>query len=241
MYGYGYGYNFARPSGVSFHPLDLAGTQLYFAKNTATPSLWNDQSPNGYDLTQSTATQQPTISANSVDFDGINDGMVNGIIDVFSADTNGVIYFSFNYILGETQNLLISADPLTNNNSFRLLAFSNKMYIAVRINLSYNNFVESVNNLVSGYNYGYIGSTGTSYFMNLNGVITTFTTTEGDDGAWWSSVPNRKNLSIAEWLRLSPSGRYTPSKVNKIYYNNTVLSASNLTKLNTFFSDPNNY
>lgn len=225
---------------TAFHPLNLAGSQLYFAKNTATPSLWNDQSPNGFDLSQAVASQQPTISANSVDFDGINDGMVNGISDVFLSDTQGVIYFSLIHTPGVIQNLLISADPLTNDNTFRLVVALDKIFLQI-LNSPYNNFVGSVNNLVSGYNYGYVGSTGSSFFMSLNGVVTTFTTTVANDGNWWSSVPNRRNLTMGEWLRLSSTGRYTPSRINKIYYNNTVLSPTNLTKLNTFFSDPNNY
>ena len=43
----------------TFRPPDLLGSQLYYAKDTATPSLWNDQSPNAYNLTQGVAGQQP--------------------------------------------------------------------------------------------------------------------------------------------------------------------------------------
>jgi len=224
--------------------IGFSGTQLYFAKNTATVSLWNDQSTNGYDLTQAIASQQPTISANSVDFDGIDDVLFRNISDPFIADTQGVIFFSFYFTLGVVQYLFCSADNATNNFNFRVLATGaiNKIILQVMTDSLNNNLITlDTSELVSGYNYGYVGSNGTSYFGSLNGVPQSMSPTLLDDGKWLSSILNRDNLSIAGWLRNTTTGRYTPTKSNKIYYNNAALSSADLAKLETFFSDPNNY
>ena len=227
--------------GSTFHPLNLAGSQLYFAKNTATPSLWNDQSPNGYDLTQSTATQQPIISANSVDFDGVNDVLFRNIANPFSGHTLGTFYFSF-YFNGNRQELFASADA---SSDIRLIAFQantvfgNKLSV-ISIRGSSPNRVNSTDSLVIGYNYGYIASNGSNYILSLNGVLQTNIVIVGnDDGTWFGNIASRDNISIGGVLR--SSSFYSPTKLNKAYYNNTILSAGDITKLNTFFADPNNY
>jgi hypothetical protein len=226
-----------------FHPAKISGTQLYFSKNNASVSSWPDGSPNKFNLRQETAIQQPTISANSVDFDGIDDVLFRNISDPFISDTQGVIFFSFYFTLGVNQNLLASADNATNNFNFRLVAVSaNKITLQVMTDSLNNNLITlNTSELVNGYNYGYVGSNGTSYFGSLNGVPQTMLPTLLDDGKWLSSIPNRDNISIGGWLRNTTTGRYTSTKSNKIYYNNTALSSADLAKLETFFSDPNNY
>jgi hypothetical protein len=229
----------------AFNPKFLSGTKLYFAKNTATVSSWNDQSPNGYNLSQAVALQQPTIGANSVDFDGVDDSMINNTSNVFSSDTQGYIFFSFYHTLGEIQYLLASADNLTNNFNFRVLAGGtviNKIRLQVMTDSLNNNFITlDTSELVNGFNYGWIRSDGTSYFGSLNGVIQSISTTLSNDGKWFSSIPNRDNLSIGGWFRLSTTGRFTPLRLNKLYYNNTALSASDLWKTEQFFANPLNY
>lgn len=226
---------------IAFHPLDLAGSQLYFAKNTATPSLWNDQSTNGYDLTQSTATQQPTISANSVDFDGVNDTLIRNIANPFSGHTLGTFYFSF-YFDGNRQELFASADSVLNNKLIVFQAttsFGNKLSVFLSTGTSANR-VNSTDSLVIGYNYGYIASNGSNYILSLNGVLQTNIVIVGsDDGTWFGDIPDRDNISIGGVLR--SLSFYSRTRLNKAYYNNTILSAGDITKLNTFFADPNNY
>jgi len=73
-------------SKASFSPLSLPNLKAWYdAADTATitggsaVSQWNDKSPNGYNLTQSTATKKPSSgtrtlnSKNVIDFDGTND------------------------------------------------------------------------------------------------------------------------------------------------------------------------
>jgi len=247
MYGYGYGYNLARQSiGASedtFHPLDLADSQLYFAKNTATPSLWNDQSPNGYDLTQATATQQPTISANSVDFDGVDD-FLNRNISLFGSDTEGIIYFA-SYVTSGVASFLghTSAFHISNSNFIYCDYSSDNVRLIVRkTDLSVNNVIITDDTFPTGYIYGYVKASNGSYEIFVNGSIRTFTVNSGsNDGAWYDSIQTCTKLSIGALNRQSPV--YRVCSVNKSYYNNqpSLLSTSDLTKLNTFFSDPNNY
>jgi len=242
MYGYGYGYNLARQSGASedtFHPLDLAGSQLYFAKNTATPSLWNDQSPNGYDLTQSTAAQQPTISANSVDFDGVNDVLSRNVADPFGSDTEGILFFSC-YYDGVNQCYIISSGDTGSNN----YAIVFRINLTGNLNLILNNatsgtyILTTSDTAIVGYNYGYFRNDGVSTYFSLNGGAESIPL--GDAGEWLDYVPSRNNLACGGLIRSSTI--YVPSKLNKIYYNNNgSLSASDLTNLDTFFADPNNY
>lgn len=75
-------------SKASFSPLSLPNLKAWYdAADTATitggsaVSQWNDKSPNGYNLTQSTSTKKPSSgtrtlnSKNVIDFDGTNDVM----------------------------------------------------------------------------------------------------------------------------------------------------------------------
>jgi hypothetical protein len=230
-------YNSSR---VSFRPINLAGSQLYFAKNTATPSLWNDQSPNGFDLSQMIANRQPIISANSVDFDGSNDVLFRNVTNPFFTDMQGVIFFSFFYETGVTQELLSSADADTNNYLFRLVAngSTNKIQLILRENTVVNNVILNTNVIADGYNYGYIGSNGSNFFGKINGINQSINATD-DNGNWFNFVSNRDNLAIGAVLRLFQG--FFATKINKIYYNNTALNSSELSKLEMFFSNQNNY
>jgi hypothetical protein len=52
-------------------------------------------------------------------------------------------------------------------------------------------------------------------------------------------VSNRDNLAIGAVLRLFQG--FFATKINKIYYNNTALTSSELSKLAMLFSNQNNY
>jgi len=227
---------------TSFHPIDLAGTQLYFAKNTATPSLWNDQSPNGYDVSQGTAGKQPTIGVDTVDFNGVDD-LLNRDGVFFNTDTEGIIYFSGIVTSGVNTFLGFTTALHTANANFIYIACnSDKVTLFVRKNdFTINNVISTVDTFGSGYIYGYVKASGGSYEIYVNGSIRAFTFTGLDDGSWYSSIDSCTRLSIGALNRFSLV--YRLSKVNKSYYNNqpSLLSPTDIAKLNTFFSDPNNY
>ena len=150
--------------GSSFHPLNLAGTQLYYAKNTATPSLWNDQSPNAFDLTQAVASKQPTIGTDTVDFDGINDNQTAIVSSPISSDTDGIVYFSGLLQTGVNSYFFTYARNTTNNTFFAIEIVSNAIRVIIRENsLTINNIILSANTFASGYIYGYIKSNGSNY------------------------------------------------------------------------------
>jgi hypothetical protein len=225
----------------SFNPKYLSGTQLYFAKNTATVSSWNDQSPNGYDLSQVVALQQPTIGTNSVDFVP-NQFMSRNVADAFSGDSEGYIFFAINHITNQSNNILTSSDNATNNHDFRLLSSSvlapNKITLVVRQSGVNNIVTLDTTTLINGFNYGWVRSNGSFFSGMVNGVSQSINATI-NNGDWFDSVINRDNLVIGATIRLSSI--YSNGGVNKLYYNNTSLSASDLWKTEQFFANPLNY
>jgi len=227
----------------TFNPKFLSGTQLYFAKNTATPSLWNDQSPNGYDLTQAVALQQPTISANSVDFDGIDDFMSHSVTNPFISHMQGIVFFSMNAVSGFTQRLLVVNNTITSagRNTFLITYIGDKIRIQFRNeNGTISNQFETVNTFGTGFLYGYIQSNGSTYTISVNGVVQTLSFLMGSNTGAWMNVISSNVIRIG-LLQSGPTIIYSPVKLNKLYYNNTILSASDLWKTEQFFANPLNY
>jgi hypothetical protein len=228
----------------SFNPKYLSGTQLYFAKNTATVSSWNDQSSNGYDLSQAVALQQPTIGANSVDFDGNNDFMIRLVSNVFGSDTQGYIFFS-GYYNNFTQNRILTSCDNASSFLRRFDININNTNSKFQLNIrnggaSINTVTFNTTTLTNGqYYYGWIRSDGSSYSGMLNGVSQAITTTLANDGRWWSFVTLRDNLVIGAISAATTV--FGSAQVNKLYYNNTSLSASDLWKTEQFFANPLNY
>jgi hypothetical protein len=229
----------------AFNPKFLSGTQLYFAKNSASVSSWNDQSPNGFNLTQAVALQQPTIGANSVDFDGSNDVLVRTQTSPFISHTQGIIFFSGYIIGGVVQrfiNVSLSTAAVGRNRLGIEVNVSGNIVFVIRdgaIALA-NNF-QTTATFGSGYVYGYIVSNGSSYTVNINGSARTLSFTQGvNDGKWFSFVGATNRISMGG-LFTNSIVFYTQDQVNKLYYNNTSLSASDLWKTEQFFANPLNY
>lgn len=227
----------------AFNPKYLSGTQLYFAKNSATVSNWNDQSPNGYDLSQAVALQQPTIGANSVDFDGSNDVLVRTQTSPFISHTQGVFFFSGYIVGGVTQRFInVSLSTATQGRSrfgIEVTAAGNIRFV-IR-DPSLDNAFQTNDTFGSGYVYGYIVSNGSTYTVNVNGSSRTLSFLNGiNDGKWFDYVGATNRISIGG-LFTGSTVLYTQDQVNKLYYNNTVLSASDLWKCEQFFANPLNY
>jgi len=225
----------------AFNPKYLSGTQLYFAKNTASVSSWNDQSPNGYNLSQAVALQQPTIGTNSVDF--VPNEFMSRTGNIFGSDTQGIIFFSGYITSGLGGNFISKGTSTTNNNFFYIQksGVSNKIQIIFRnTSLSFNNVFETNDTFGTGFIYGYIQSDGSSYTLSVNGVIRAVTFVTGSNtGGWFSSMDATDRLSSGALIRLIPL--YTTIGINKIYYNNGTLSTSDLWKTEQFFANPLNY
>jgi hypothetical protein len=221
----------------SFNPKFLTGTQLYFAKNTATVSSWNDQSSNGFTVTQGTALNQPTIGANSVNFVP-NQFMSRTVANAFSGDNSGYIFFSGYYVSGSVNRLFSSSDVATVNHNIAVSVLSTGQVAIFTTISGAANLVQGNTILTNGsYFYGYVYSNGSSYTISVNGVIQTLTGT--NTGSWFNDVVNRDNIVIGALIRSIPI--YGSCNVNKLYYNNTALSASDLWKTEQFFANPLNY
>jgi hypothetical protein len=224
----------------AFNPKYLSGTQLYFAKNTATPSLWNDQSPNGYDLTQGTAIQQPTIGVDSVDFDGSNDVLTRSVTNAFRTDDVGSFHFGF-YYDSSSINILIGLSEAGINRAFTSIrVISDKLVFNVRkltAGASVSFTCDTTTLLDGVYYHGYISCDGIQNKAVINGVNQILT---GDSNIWFSSQnATTSDISLGALLRGVPL--YYKAKINKLYYNNTILSASDLWKTEQFFANPLNY
>ena len=79
-----------------FNPLNVTGLEVYVNRNNATASSWLDQSTNAFDFVQGTVTKQPIVSANSVDFDGVDDVLTKSGTNLIT-DNTGIIFFSGYY------------------------------------------------------------------------------------------------------------------------------------------------
>jgi hypothetical protein len=226
----------------AFNPKYLSGTQLYFAKNTATVSSWSDQSSNGYDLSQAVALQQPTIGANSVDFVP-NQHLFRNVANAFSGDSEGYIFFS-GYYNNTGQNRILSSCDVSTNFLYRFDVNVNSTISKVQLNVrdggTINLITLDTTTLTNGqYYYGWIRSDGSTYSGMVNGISQTIITTLANDGRWWNFVTRRDNLVVGAIIGTSTA--FGNAQVNKIYYNNTALSASDIWKTEQFFANPLNY
>jgi len=227
--------------GGGFNPLNINGLQLYLAKDNATASSWLDQSSNAFDFVQATGTKQPTISANSVDFDGVDDFQ-----EVLGAnllnDSSGIIFFSGYYDNASNNRIFASVDVSTNNELFHVQIQSSTGRVRlVIIQGGVNRTISVTNPITNGaYYYGYIESNGTSYEMSLNGVVETLIVVSGtNNGDWLADVSNRDDLSLGSIMRPTPV--YGTTKINKIIYSNATLTTSEKAAINNFMSKPENY
>ena len=167
---------------------------------------------------------------------------LNTTVNPFTSHTLGVIYFSGEVTSGVNSRFINISNSLATTGRARLSVeyVSGKISIAIRFSGLDNTFA-SVSTFPSGYLYGYIKSTGTGYELMVNGVIQTLSFSVGsNNGNWLSFVGITNRISIGG-IFTGGTVFYTPDKVNKIYYNNTALSAGDITNLNTFFSDPTKY
>jgi hypothetical protein len=229
----------------AFNPKYLSGTQLYFAKNTATVSSWNDQSPNGYNLSQAVALQQPTIGANSVDFDGSNDVFFNSVTSPFISDTQGIFFFGGYITSGVVNNFFnvsLSTGALARNRfTIDTTTAGNLRFFIRDGGATLANAFQTNDTFSSGYVYGYVVSNGSSYTVYVNGSSRTLTFTNGtNNGNWFNFVGATDRMSIGG-LFSNSTVFYFQAKVNKLYYNNGTLSASDLWKVREFMSNPLNY
>lgn len=225
-----------------FKPHLVTNTQLYIQRKDSTVSLCPDYSPNGFNLTQAVALQQPTLSANSIDF-STNDFMINNTANVFSGDNSGYIFFSGYYnSVGSTVNIILASCDATANTDLFYVGINASGQ--VRILSIFGGVTNNLNGntvLTNGQFYhGWINTNGTTWTAKLNGITQTLTVSSGsNNGGFFNDIPNRDNLTIGALIRLT--NVFGDAQINKIHYVSGSLSAIDLWKLEQFFSNPLNY
>jgi len=198
-------------------------------------SQWIDQSPNMFVFPQDTITRQPILGANSVNFDGVTDRLILPGSNLLN-DFSGILFFSFYYDGSSAQTILSSADNSVDNKVIAFQVASNKVRL-LSINGAVTDNITSLDNCVVGYNYAYIGSTGTSTFMTLNGVVQVPQVLAGtNQGTFFADISGRDNLVIGGVERLTPF--VGANENNKLIYSNIIPSASEITKIDKFMSKP---
>ena len=201
-------------------------------------SQWVDQSPNMFVLNQDTVTAMSLLSANSVDFDGVDDYLLAPVSDAFIADSSGIIFFSIYFDGTNSGFILTSADTASFNSLFYLsYGSSGKLNLLIRNSAGTSTSVNSLNDLSVGFNYGYCRSDGSSTYFKVNSNSEN-AATGTDNGNWFSFSDLRDNIVFGASVRSIFQHRV--NNYNKIIYSNANLSASVTSKIGNFMSDPNN-
>lgn len=245
---FGFGFDKMLDKIDSFNPLQLVGTKLYYTADDTIPSLATDLSTNAFDLSQGTVLQQPTIVVNgdggkSVNFDGSNDLLTRTVSSAFGLDTVGSVFFS-GYVntLGTSQTFITSGDT---GSSTRFITFGvgslNRLLFQINNGGTTNALVGNTVLTAGNYFAAEIRQDGTGIRIFLNGVEETVTASSGSNATnlWWDFATLRDNLVMGALVRTTNS--FSFSKVNKIYYNNTILNLATTAQINAFMAIPTNY
>ena len=198
-------------------------------------SRWLDQSPNMFVLSQNVVTRQPLLSADSIDFDGVDDYLNLAISDVFGADSSGIIFFSW-YFDGVNGQTLLSSTDLTSTSqrmSFGIRTTGNLQVVGKSTNLTW-----TTASCVVGFNYGWVRSNGTSWDISLNGVpnqpLTVFSGT--NNGNWFADILNRGSLTVG--ADIDPTPTYGTGQSVKTIYSNAALTDEQIAQIDNFMSQP---
>ena len=223
-----------------FKPHLVANTQLYYQRKDSTVSLCPDYSPNGFNLTQGVAVNQPSLGANSIDF-STNDFMINNTANVFSSDNSGYIFFSGYFNNAAVNRIFTSADNSVNNKYLELQITTGGLARFVVANTTTS--IYTGNTVISNgaFYHGWIQTNGTTTTMMVNGISQTVTITGSAalNGQWFNDVSGRDNLAIGAIILSTPA--FGSAQINKVHYVNGSLSAIDLWKIERFMSNPLNY
>ena len=139
--------------GAFSSPTDISGLQLWLdasdsstiIENGGTVSQWNDKSGNGYNVSQGTASNQPTYTASALNsksvvrFDG-NDELTNGSATVVGGSTNRTVFVVFNSTGGSATSYGVTLGDSTSTGQ----TFGVSKEIAVRVNGGYRTWTTAV-------------------------------------------------------------------------------------------------
>ena len=222
-----------------FHPSDLSGGQLYLRRDQATVSSWISDIGTARDFVQATATKQPSLGVDKVVFDGVDDELARIDTGAFTSDSIGIMFFSGYYNSASTDRVISHGDTSAGGN---YISFEIRSGGKIGLNVA-DTQITSTNSISNGdYYYGFIRGNGSSWDVSLNGVIEVPIITGAvavNNGKWFNGFASLNSLGIGAIQRNSIV--YSGAEVNKIYYNNTVLTSGEIADMNAFMSDPTKY
>lgn len=172
--------------GFSGNSLDVSALTTFVGANNGFIVTWYDQSGNGYNMTNSTATQQPTIVSGGtvlsdaygyyISFDGSNDNLIGTTNGVDGILTQGDVSYSIYFVgltTGTEQTYISQGDAGTNNT----LGFSTQATTGYGLQYWYANDMSTNvdfrnTNIIAGLTY-VVGGTRTTSINALSNTTDT--------------------------------------------------------------------
>lgn len=213
-----------RASGV-FAPTDITGCQLWLEASDCSAvgdgnavTDWVDR-VSGHTFTQGTAANRPLYRATSnigskpaLDFDGTNDRLTLG--SAAFSNTAGTVFTVVRHDTDVAQTYYSTNDNATATRFCRQAGRvggtggqNDTLQIRQRSADTADNVVGNNDAIVINTNYVCCtGSTGTAYFMEINGTAQTLQVVGGaDNGDWYGDTANRDNFCVGALESSSPS------------------------------------
>jgi hypothetical protein len=130
-----------------------------------------------------------------VDFNGTDDISNKDVANFLSSATNGSVKGFIKVVTGEQNVVFASADKGSDTRYCFFDVLTSKPRILIRDATS--NSITTTTTISDGWHEIEFGSTGSSYFIKVDGIPLTISVGAGaDNGNWFSSVSNRDNISI---------------------------------------------
>ena len=222
-------------SGI-FTPLEISGLQLWLDANDSstitlngsTVSQWNDKSGNGYNVSQSTASNQPTYqsavlnSKSVVRFDGSGDVLTNTTDTPVGGSTNRTVFVVFNSNTGITAKYPLALGNSTSTGQ----TFGISQEIGVRVNSGYQIWTTSVD------------STHAIVTIILDGTSTTDLSAWKNGSSLSAYTPSAQTINTTSGILVGngPSGGNLNGDVAEIIVYNSALSTSDRESVESYLS-----
>jgi hypothetical protein len=217
-----------------FSPSGISGLQLWLdaddsetiTLNGSTVSQWNDKSGNGYNVSQGTASNQPTYTAsalnskNVVRFDG-NDELTNGSATVVGGSTNRTVFVVLNSTAGTIAYGVTLGDSTSTGQSFGV-----SRELAVRVNSGnrvWSTAVDATHAIVT---------------IVLDGTSTTDLSAWKNGSSLTTSSTGTQTINTATGIIVGngPSGGNLNGDVAEIIVYNSALSTSDRQSVESYLS-----
>lgn len=181
-----------------------------------------------HNLTNPAAANQPTFNSSdanfnnlpSLDFDGTTDYLYKAYDDYRIGDNSGAFTFTFRTPSSYSTNTAIwcAADEASNTEKI-VIYIDNTGKLTCIVNYGgTNNRMVYIDALTVDTEYtAYLGSTGSAYFMGLNGAAEAFQVNLGaDDGKWFNDLTTLTNITFG--ARISTASLFYDDTIVQVGY-----------------------